>query len=264
MVRPTGKEEQEDAVICALLSELATAGVSPVLIERPDRQPPNPRYPLLTTDAVLELDGPAYRETWSIDVMSLAADPMLFIIPNALYEELEPVAVGANLVLTLEGTSPTTAQLGGIISAVKAAVDGSQDRRGELVLGDVVLRWAEPTGTLEPGLNLLLVPDAGSAKLSDQILETIRDPLTNKATKQAKPAADAGLKSAVVLDRVGHSGISQGTHWLPQYAETFRDAVTDVLDNTAHYLEAVLLHGVGPGWAIVHGEFPGLTPSQRG
>lgn len=256
---PSNKDEQEDAVIAALLSELAQAGLSPELIERPDRLPRDPRYLSLTTDGVVELDGQGGRETWSVDVMSLAADPMLFVIPNALYEELEPIALSENLVLTLEGTSPPAAERGAVIKAVKQALNGSQTPHGEFEQGDLVVRWAEPTGAMVPGLNLLLVPEVGSAVLSDQIVETIRVPLVKKATRQAKPAVDAGLKSAVILDRVGHAGISQGTHWLPQYAETFRGAVDEVL-SIDHYLDAVLLHGVGPGWAVLHGKFPGLSP----
>jgi hypothetical protein len=102
----------------------------------------------------------------------------------------------------------------------------------------------------------IVLPPSGPAKLIDQIEETLRAPLLKKALGQSAPAHAAGLKSAVIIDRTGHSRIAQGVHWLPQRPETIRQAVENVLPER-HHLDAVLMLDLEGRWHILAGSFPG-------
>lgn len=117
------------------------------------------------------------------------------------------------------------------------------------------MSWSHPHNPLTP-VTMILLQNTGSALLSHQLEETLRSPLLRMATKQAAPAKAVEIRTAVVLDRIGHQGILQGTHFLSRFAHTFRVAVENVLESS-HHLDAVLLNGGDDeGFELLYGAFP--------
>ena len=258
---PRDKARQEDRVVESLLGRLACSGEIAQLVERPDRLLAHQRtYAAVTSDALIRVTTSGIPVDWAVDVTSLAAPSRGYIVPSGLLERLDPLAAKHGVVIeVVGGIAPEPRQLREVQSAMESALR-SGSRHGALTAEGLGLAWRPPGPgeSAEFCIRSMLLP-ARSSLLSDQVEDTLRNPLQSKATKQAARAREAGCHTAVAIDRLGHRGIAQGSHWLPRRPETIREAVSVVLAEADHTLDACLLLDLGGDWRVLFGEFPGVN-----
>lgn len=244
MEPPENKHEQEDAVLSSLLNALRGGGVAARVIEHPDRlRTEERRFSRLTCDALVDCGtGPL----WAVDVMSVTAHPDLVGVPLMLVDRLRPFAQARGLRVDVIGVAPAAADADAFASEVREVVHGSE---GEAQPRDgLFIRWWAVRDNEEPDAYFTGGRDEDPL-LSNQIKAQIANPLAKKATRQAQPAREAGCRTAVLLDQVGHRRIRQGTQWLPQHPATFSVAVAQVLsDVETHSLDVVLLRNLKDEW----------------
>jgi hypothetical protein len=261
---PRDKDDQEDRVIRALLDHLGAVGEAAVLVEQPDRLAADQRtYPAVTSDALIRITTGGLPVDWAVDVTSLAAPSDHFVVPNALHERLDPLAAHHGVVIEIiEGISPRPNQLRNVQSAVEQLLNSGASS-GAVAAEGLGITWrpAGPEETPELLLRAMLLRSP-SPLLSDQVEDTVSASLTSKATRQAARARDVGCRTAVTIDRLGHKGIAQGSHWLPQHPGTIGQAVTDVLADLDHAVNAVLLLDLDDDWHVLFGAFPGVQSAD--
>lgn len=247
----------------ALLLHLRRLGQAAMLVEQPDRLPEARRtFSAVTSDALFQIRDNQAPAWWATDVMGLAAPASHHIVLNGLNERLAPIAQEHKIVYEIDGVSPKEADLKPLSRALaKATKEAPQG--GMFTQGGLNITWRQRASLEEPDVNIVtMLLDAPSASLSDQIEATIHGPLIKKATIQAERAKDAGCHTAVLIDWTGHTGIAQGTHWLPQHHSTVAKAVTNVLSSVNHSLDAVLLLDRDGKWQLLYGGFPGFGHSS--
>lgn len=256
---PKDKESQEDKVLLALLSHLWAGGLEAELIERPDRIAKDQRrHPEVTSDALVLIRGDQEVQEWAVDVMALASPSDHHVVLNGLHQRLDVLAKDHSLIIEIEGESPSPDKLQGIAKAASRGISG-QGRTGRVEVEELRIGWRPAGAGEQPELVVTAMLMASpSPLLTDQIVATLREPLTKKATVQARRAHAAGCGTAVVIDWAGHAGIAQGTHWLPRHAGTVQQSVSQVLGEVEHVLDAVLLLDRDDEWHIIEGEFPGF------
>ncbi len=261
---PQDKGDQEDRVIRALLDHLGAVGVLAVLLEQPDRLAEDQRtYPAVTSDALIRVTTAGSPVDWAVDVTSLAAPSDHFVVPNALHERLDPLAAQHGVVIEIiDGMTPRPDQLRNVQSAVEQPLSSGASS-GAVTTEGLGITW-RPAGPKETPKLLVrtMLLRSPSPLLSDQVEDTVRASLRSKATRQAARARDAGCRIAVAIDRLGHKGIAQGSHWLPQHPGTIGQAVTDVLADLDHALNAVLLRDLDEDWHLLFGAFPGVQSAE--
>lgn len=258
--QPRDKFEQEDRVVRSFLKHLQVLRIHSDLVERPDRCAVDDRtYPKVTSDALVRITTGDTTVNWAVDVTSLAAPGEHVVVLNALHERLEPLAQQHKVVITITGgVTPRTNELQGVQDAVTQALRPGE-RTGSMSTHGLGITWRPAACAEDPGLQIqAMILRSNSAELSQQVEETLRSPLTDKATNQARRAREAGCRTAVVIDRVGHQKIGQGSHWLVRCPNTIGEAVDNILATLDHALDAVLLHGLNGDWHLLFGKFPGM------
>lgn len=244
-------------MVLNLLGHLRACGIEAWLVERPDRLRESQRtFRSVTCDALYRINDGSTVSTWGADVMSLASPDSHLIVPKGLEDRLRPLAETYGVVIYVEGESPAIADLRAVQAAVteKLAVFPAE---GLVEVLGLAIRWSRPAKDEKPDAFLVsLGLSAPSPLLMDQVSDTLRKPLRKKALVQAKRAKDAGCMAAVLLDWIGHAGIAQGSHWLPQHPETIRQAVCGALPQEEHSLDAVLLLDREVNWHLLWGQFP--------
>lgn len=253
---PSGKHEQEDAVVRSLLDFLRRSGLHAVLLDQPDRTHPKERvFPTLTSDALVEIGKNDSKGLWSIDVMADAAAPDFGPTLQAISTRLAKLGKQFDVTFRVEGTIPQPKKVATILKKIKKVLKRNGRRSIGMTIDGLDISWTSPFQPEMP-VELALDQSAASTLLSDQLAETLYEPLRHKATRQAKPAKQLGLHAAVVIDRVGHKEILQGTHFLPRRAETYRAAVETCIADVPHHLDAVLLHDSARTFHLLQGNFP--------
>jgi len=254
---PEDKHEQEDAVLSSLLSVLGGYGVTATVVERPDRlQPEARRFDLVTCDALVDCGlGPL----WAVDVMSVTAHADLVAVPFALEARLRPFAQSRGLRIDVVGFAPGMADADAFAAEVRDAVHGEEGEAQPRE--DLHVRWWPVRDSEEPDVYFAGGRQQEDPLLSNQIKEQIERPLIKKATRQARAAREAGCRTAVLLDQVGHRGIRQGPQWLPQHPHTFEVSVAEVLATVEGcYLDVVLLRNTKDEWYTLWQGGPNLCP----
>ncbi len=249
---PADKTEHEDVVVEALIGTLRSAGENVRLLERPDRLQRSERcYADLTTDALIEINSCQ----WSIDVMSLAAPGSHGTVPIALQNCVDSIASDCEVLLYLQGESPSIDRVGAVCGALRRAVE-AEPSSGRWDQDDIEAVWRRVDGEEQPSGCMAILMESPSAEIQEQIAATLARPLRRKGAIQAAPASSAGCRSAVVIDWAGHQGIQQGTHWLSSSPLTVKAAVDSVLDGEQTLLDAVVLRDRIGGWHLLWGSFP--------
>lgn len=253
---PEDKDAQEGAVLASLVACLDGRGLSALICERPDRiAEASRRFAEVTCDALVEIVGDAHL--WAVDVMVVPNHIALSKVSEMLQDRFDALAAEENVSLTFEGSLPDLTEVDAVTARTAQAVAGNVYGSAEVSPG-LTVAW-EPASEATPAGADGIVWLNQSPLLVDQVREAIAAPLTAKATKQARRGREAGCRTAVLLDQVGHAGVLQGTQWLPRRATTFATAVSEVLDAVpGHALDAVLLRDRADGWHLLCGEFPGF------
>lgn len=260
---PVDKQDEEDRVVLSLLRRLRSQGEDAVLVERPDRLPESERtFPTVTSDALLKVKEDGTSVWWATDVMALAAPADHHLILEGLHDRLEPIARKYGVVIEIEGESPEIGDLKLLSKSVLRAIKKTP-RSGSIDFDQLQISWRQPRPEDRwPVVIKAMTLPSPSPLLSEQVRDTIRNPLIKKATRQAQRARQAGCRAAVLIDWTGHADIAQGVHWLPRHSSTVKTAVEEVLSDCSHALDAVLLLDRDDTWHLLHGRFPTFAPVE--
>jgi hypothetical protein len=206
------KSAHEETSLQALVGELRARGRDAKLIARPDVD----GHPVLTTDAIIAIDG---RE-WAVDhcLVSRPSDlpPALAQAEAMLQPRLQAVAdryqCGLRVSYLPQGRAAHSLQdieryyEQVIETATSAARSGEMQGGGDEFIAVQVFPADPPTVLLAP-----FTDTTGSVFLGTQVEAGLQSALTKKLTHQLKRAKDAGWPVALLLDQVPRPGSQNRT-----------------------------------------------------
>lgn len=209
------KEQHEESALQELVNELKARGRQARITGRPDID----GHPVLTTDAVLEVDG---RE-WAVDhcLVSREADlpPAMAQADKTLSARLQPVADAHSRGLAVSylpqaKASHTKKEIENYYDEVVRTAETAAGT-GQMAVGHDGFITVQVYDADQPEVSLIPFTDTtGNAFLGTQIEAGLAGPLAKKLEGQLKRAKDAGYPVALLLDQIPRPGSGNKTIWL--------------------------------------------------
>lgn len=209
------KAQHEESALQELVNELKARGRQARITGRPDID----GHPVLTTDAVLEIDG---RE-WAVDHCLVSREPDLppamAQADKTLSSRLQPVADAHKCGLAVSylpqaKSGHTKKEIENYYDEVVRTAETAAKTR-QMAVADDGFITAQVYDADPPEVIVIPFTDTtGNAFLGAQIEAGLAGPLTKKLEGQPKRAKDAGYPVALLLDQIPRPGSGNKTIWL--------------------------------------------------
>lgn len=235
------KALHEEGALQALVNDLKARGRDAKITGRPDIE----GHQVLTTDAILEIDG---RE-WAVDHCLVSREPDLppamAQAEKTLLSRLQAVAEAHKCRLTVsylpQAKSGRSRQeiedyYNEVIGTAETAAKSGQMSAGS---DGFITVQVHPANAPEVAL-IPFTDTTGNPFLGTQLEAGLTRPLTKKLTGQLKNAKDAGWPVALLLDQIPRPGSGNRTIWLAS-AYTIAQVVQRLLDQHPGIVDQVWL-----------------------